>query len=114
MQSNAAKILNIPLVVTEQHPKGLGATVHELDVSHAAVHVPKTLFSMHVPQVQSFLTTRKITNVVLFGIEVRWEPGMLDNCIAPTWFISFARETMTDPFHPVTHPEPCLRYPNRS
>ncbi|ORZ40189.1 Isochorismatase-like protein [Catenaria anguillulae PL171] len=67
--AQASKVLSIPLVVTEQHPKGLGATVHELDVSHAEVHVPKTLFSMHVPEVQRFLLDKKISNVVLFGIE---------------------------------------------
>ena len=50
-QTAASKILEIPLVVTEQYPKGLGSTVEELDISNAAVVAPKTKFSMLVPEV---------------------------------------------------------------
>ncbi|XP_062512175.1 isochorismatase domain-containing protein 1-like [Corticium candelabrum] len=65
----AANILEIPIIATEQYPKGLGSTVSEIDVSTAAVF-PKTKFSMVIPEVEDFLTRMKhIQSVVLFGIE---------------------------------------------
>ncbi|XP_067672045.1 isochorismatase domain-containing protein 1-like [Haliotis asinina] len=66
----ASKILNIPLIVTEQYPKGLGATVSELDVAHAVDVFPKTRFTMLVPEVEQKLQSLpNIKHVVLFGIE---------------------------------------------
>ncbi|KAK7089527.1 isochorismatase domain-containing protein 1-like [Littorina saxatilis] len=68
----ATRILDIPLVVTEQYPKGLGSTVSELDVSNAVCKVPKTKFSMVLPEVEGTLKTLcdgKVEHVVLFGIE---------------------------------------------
>ncbi|XP_063229281.1 isochorismatase domain-containing protein 1-like [Bacillus rossius redtenbacheri] len=67
-----SKILNIPLVVTEQYPKGLGRTVQELDISHAVGVYPKTRFSMLEPQVVNHLgslCSSQLECVVLFGIE---------------------------------------------
>jgi hypothetical protein len=69
----ASRILNVPLVVTEQNPKGLGRTVAELDISHARGVYPKTKFSMIVPEVATELGNLcdgKLECVVLFGIEV--------------------------------------------
>jgi len=66
----AAKIMDIPVIATEQYPKGLGNTVSEIDVSSARVF-PKTVFSMAIPEVEEVLkqdANRK--SVVLFGIEV--------------------------------------------
>ncbi|KAF9928397.1 Isochorismatase domain-containing protein 1 [Linnemannia zychae] len=63
----AHKILDIPLIVTEQNPKALGATASELDLSQAKVNYPKTKFSMYVPEVEKEL--KGIKSVVLFGIE---------------------------------------------
>jgi len=68
----ASKILEIPLIVTEQYPKGLGSTVEELDISNAAVVAPKTKFSMLVPEVEEKLKTLcngDVKHVVLCGIE---------------------------------------------
>ncbi|KNE70668.1 hypothetical protein AMAG_15426 [Allomyces macrogynus ATCC 38327] len=65
----ASKILEVPLIVTEQHPKGLGHTVAELDIAHAATVLPKTRFSMCIPEVNEILAQRDVKNVVLFGIE---------------------------------------------
>ncbi|XP_076452422.1 isochorismatase domain-containing protein 1-like [Babylonia areolata] len=68
----ATRILDIPLVVTEQYPKGLGSTVAELDISSAVCTVPKTKFSMLLPEVEGTLKTLcdgKVQHIVLFGIE---------------------------------------------
>ncbi|KNC76793.1 hypothetical protein SARC_10724, partial [Sphaeroforma arctica JP610] len=66
---DAANILGVPLVATEQYPKGLGGTVPDLKsrVTHC---FEKTKFSMCVPQVEEVLNAspdRK--NLVLFGVE---------------------------------------------
>lgn len=68
---NAAKILEMPVIVTEQYPKGLGHTVPELDVTGIKV-CPKTRFSMLIPDVESQLkenTDRK--TILLCGIETQ-------------------------------------------
>eukprot|EP00117_Sycon_ciliatum_P008470 scpid83433/ scgid11152/ Isochorismatase domain-containing protein 1 len=68
--TSAAAALEIPLIVTEQYPKGLGRTVVDIDISKAAVRAEKTKFSMVVPEVTEFLQTRaERKTVVLFGIE---------------------------------------------
>ncbi|KAI8855336.1 Isochorismatase-like protein [Chytridium lagenaria] len=66
---SASKILNIPLIVTEQNPKALGGTVPELDISRAIINVPKTKFSMWTSEVKAEVEKLKTTDVVLFGIE---------------------------------------------
>ncbi len=39
---SAAKILDIPVVVTEQNPARLGKTVEGIDISQAKMVAPKT------------------------------------------------------------------------
>ncbi|CAG9460640.1 unnamed protein product [Pedinophyceae sp. YPF-701] len=66
------KELSVPVVVTEQYPKALGRTVDELQqVLPAGVEaVPKTLFSMLVPDVENQLQSMKDVNqVMLCGLE---------------------------------------------
>lgn len=74
MQTTAGKILEVPLLVTEQNPDKLGKTVQELDISHAKANVSKTRFSMMIPdierQMQQLFDGGKPTDVVLYGIEV--------------------------------------------
>ena len=67
--SEFSKLLNIPLIVTEQYPKALGNTCAEIDISHASIVSPKTLFSMVLPNVKGFLKSSDIKDVVLYGIE---------------------------------------------
>ncbi|GCC38535.1 hypothetical protein chiPu_0017050 [Chiloscyllium punctatum] len=65
-----AHILGIPVIVTEQYPKGLGSTVTEIDVTTAKMVVPKTKFSMVVPVVEDALNEMPgVQSVVLFGVE---------------------------------------------
>lgn len=71
---DSCKILGVPLIVTEQYPKGLGPTVEELDVSHAAGVFAKTRFSMVVPEVEKTmeqLCDGQLQCAVLFGVEVK-------------------------------------------
>ncbi|XP_052064702.1 isochorismatase domain-containing protein 2-like isoform X3 [Mytilus californianus] len=64
-----AKVLEMPVVVTEQYPKGLGPTVSEIDVSQEKVF-PKTSFSMFVPTVVDHMKTLPdVKSKVLCGIE---------------------------------------------
>ncbi|XP_048450920.1 isochorismatase domain-containing protein 1 isoform X2 [Rhincodon typus] len=65
-----AHLLGIPVIVTEQYPKGLGSTVAEIDVTTARMVVPKTKFSMVVPVVEDALNEMPgVQSVVLFGVE---------------------------------------------
>ncbi|KAI8051393.1 Isochorismatase-like protein [Gilbertella persicaria] len=65
----ASKLLNIPIVVTEQYPKAFGPTVSELDISDATLCVEKTKFSMYVPEVIDVLKKNSTKSVLLLGIE---------------------------------------------
>ncbi|KAF7723696.1 Isochorismatase domain-containing protein 1 [Apophysomyces ossiformis] len=65
----ASKLLDIPVIVTEQYPKAFGPTVAELDVSEASMSIQKTKFSMYVPEVAELLKARKTESVMLVGIE---------------------------------------------
>jgi nicotinamidase-related amidase len=68
----ASKVLEVPVVVTEQYPKGLGHTATELNVEHAVMNVAKTKFSMLVPQVSDYLKAQSMQSIVLFGIEAQY------------------------------------------
>lgn len=70
---DSTKILEIPLVVTEQYPQGLGKTVGEIDIQHAVCTAAKTKFSMIVPETEDVLKTicnGQLKCAVLFGVEV--------------------------------------------
>ncbi|KAB5595557.1 Isochorismatase domain-containing protein 2 [Ceratobasidium theobromae] len=68
-----AKILNVPVLTTEQHPRIFGATVPELRYDHlddlnlGVFH--KTKFSMLTPEVEDVLKREQFTGVALMGIE---------------------------------------------
>jgi len=63
-------VMKLPIVATEQYPKGLGPTVQELDLkAHGVSAVAKTQFSMCVPEVLAELTRTERKAVVLCGIE---------------------------------------------
>ncbi|KAK0055122.1 isochorismatase domain-containing protein 2 mitochondrial [Biomphalaria pfeifferi] len=65
----SAEALGLPVLFTEQYPKGLGHTVSELDVKQHKVF-PKTCFSMMVPSVETELKKYSdVKSIVLCGIE---------------------------------------------
>ncbi len=66
--AKTASILNIPTVITEQYPKGLGATIQEIkDVLPNAEYIEKTSFSAFKEDDVKKLLSQK--QIVLFGIE---------------------------------------------
>jgi len=65
----AATILKIPVIVTEQNPRALGATVNELNITDNLHVYSKMKFSACIPEVLALLKELKIKSVVLFGIE---------------------------------------------
>jgi nicotinamidase-related amidase len=62
----AAKIFDIPVVVSEQYPEKLGRTVTCIDTTSCCVY-SKTIFSMIVPDFPDKLL--KCDSFILFGIE---------------------------------------------
>ena len=70
--ANSAKILGIPVIVTEQYPKGLGATVESLKVAlpENAQYFEKTAFSaLENKEVLEALKNSGKKQVIIFGIE---------------------------------------------
>ncbi|XP_069056720.1 isochorismatase domain-containing protein 2 isoform X1 [Pleurodeles waltl] len=67
----AAKVLDIPVIVTEQYPKGLGPTVPELGADGLKKY-SKTCFSMLIPEVEEALSTiPDLRSVIMCGIEAQ-------------------------------------------
>lgn len=62
--------LDVPIAATEQYPKGLGHTVAAVGgLLGGAPVFEKTRFSALIPEVQQFLQSRNIENVILIGAE---------------------------------------------
>ena len=63
--------LDVPLVATEQYPKGLGKTVPavQLLLGDGAAVFEKTRFSAVIAEVEAVLNEKKIENVILLGAE---------------------------------------------
>ncbi|XP_072351080.1 isochorismatase domain-containing protein 2, partial [Scyliorhinus torazame] len=67
----ASRVLDIPVIVTEQYPRGLGPTVPELG-AEGLTKFAKTCFSMLTPEVEAELAALpKLESVILCGIETQ-------------------------------------------
>jgi len=65
-----ANMLNVPMVVTEQYPQGLGSTVPELSVFLTAIHpVEKITFSCLAEAKFNRQLTRDRSQIILAGME---------------------------------------------
>ncbi len=67
--NKSAEILGIPLVVTEQYPKGLGKTCENINIPETANIFEKNLFSIFAPEVKEYIKSTGKTQIVLYGIE---------------------------------------------
>ncbi|XP_058793622.1 isochorismatase domain-containing protein 2-like [Phymastichus coffea] len=69
----ACKILNVPMIVTEQNPSALGKTVPQLDIGGASGVFAKTQFSMYTSEVSTALSALCSNgppeSIILIGIE---------------------------------------------
>ena len=67
---NAASVLNIDTIITEQYPKGLGATIDSIKKIKNFKTIEKTTFSALQTKAfeEAFLGLKK-ENIVIFGIE---------------------------------------------
>ncbi|KAE9548769.1 hypothetical protein FO519_008023 [Halicephalobus sp. NKZ332] len=67
---DASKILNVPIVATEQYPKGLGHSVAELGLQENNIQVfSKMCFSMCANEILGKLEKEQVKEIVLCGIE---------------------------------------------
>ena len=69
---DAAQVMELPVLATEQYPKGLGPTVPELGLAAANIKpYSKTCFSMALPELIKELHDKKpdVKSVILCGIE---------------------------------------------
>jgi len=63
-------ILSVPIVVTEQYPKGLGRTCTEIELPEEQVPIAKRCFSCLLSEdVLSVLGEKDIQSVILAGVE---------------------------------------------
>lgn len=63
-----AKALNLPVIVTEQYPKGLGSTVAELPIQEARVF-EKITFTAYTPEVAEALREANRKKIIVTGME---------------------------------------------
>lgn len=67
---NMAHILNLPAILTEQYPKGLGATINEIKNISDFKTIEKTSFSAYqTKEFEEELKKYDVKNIVIFGIE---------------------------------------------
>lgn len=70
--ANAASILGIPTIVTEQYPKGLGSTIQPIRdaLGEIAAYYEKTSFSaIENPTIASAIDKAARKQIIVFGIE---------------------------------------------
>lgn len=70
--AEGARVLGVPLLVTEQYPQGLGKTVPEIKRfldEGVACYESKTRFSACIPRIVGMLETLGIRSVILAGVE---------------------------------------------
>ena len=67
--SQAAQILSIPVIITEQYPKGLGATVESITGSDAFIIEKSSFSAFKEPEFEQKIKSLNRKQVILCGIE---------------------------------------------
>lgn len=69
--AKTAEILQVPVIISEQYPKGLGETISEIkDACKNAEYIEKTSFSIfNQEDFRSLLEGKNKKQIILFGIE---------------------------------------------
>lgn len=67
--SQAAQILSIPVIITEQYPKGLGATVESITGSDAFIMEKSSFSAFKEPEFEQKINSLNRKQVILCGIE---------------------------------------------
>ena len=65
----AAQILSIPVIITEQYPKGLGATVESITGSDAFIMEKSSFSAFKEPEFEQKIKSLNRKQVILCGIE---------------------------------------------
>ncbi len=67
--NKASSYLNIPLIITEQYPKGLGTTIQKISIPEHAMKFEKMSFSIFNKDISDYIENQKKKTLVFYGIE---------------------------------------------
>jgi len=67
--NKAGDVMQIPLLITEQYPAGLGRTVSDIHIPLSALIYEKKKFSIFTPEISDWLKKQDRNQLVIFGIE---------------------------------------------
>lgn len=70
--AKTSKVLNLPVIITEQYPKGLGATIEEIknNLSENIQYFEKTTFSVYTyEEIAKYIKDSGKKQIILCGIE---------------------------------------------
>lgn len=67
--NRATELLDVPLLVTEQYPKGLGNTSKQVYLPNNTPIVEKTQFSACTEEVIELLRNYERANIIVYGVE---------------------------------------------
>lgn len=67
--NRATELLDVPLVATEQYPKGLGKTCSEIYLPENTPLLEKTQFSAYTEEMIELLKNYKRPNIIVYGVE---------------------------------------------
>jgi len=67
--NKASEILEIPLIITEQYPKGLGSTISDIHQPDTAIRLEKTVFSTFTPEFLTHIGRLARPYLVFYGVE---------------------------------------------
>ena len=67
--NRATELLDVPLIATEQYPKGLGKTSSEIYLPENTPLIEKTQFSAYTGEMVELLRIHRRPNIIVYGVE---------------------------------------------